>query len=138
MGWLEGLSEGLIELATLGLSDEIGITGKGGIIHNTDADSILIDDNGVSFIKSEIQIGWKDIANIGIKGSEEEDQVFEFTFRGGLSVCSDALFIEDRTRSWSAACRRIVAAELPDGCEAKDLLKVANDLKMVNRHCQRD
>lgn len=129
MGWLEGLSEGLIELATLGLSDEIGITGKGGIIHNTDADSILIDDNGVSFIKSEIQIGWKDIANIGIKGSEEEDQVFEFTFRGGLSVCSDALFIEDRTRSWSAACRRIVAAELPDGCEAKDLLKVANDLK---------
>lgn len=130
MGWLEELAEGCVSGLTFGLSDEIGITGKGGIIHDTDADSILIDDNGVSFIKSEIQIGWKDIANIGIiKGSEEEGQAVAFTFRGGLSVYSGALFIDDRARSWSAACRRIVATELPDGCDTKDLLKVADDLE---------
>lgn len=129
MGWLEGLSEGLVELATLGLSDEIGITGKGGIIHDTDADSILIDDSGVTFIKSGIQIGWNDIANIGIKGSEEEDQVYEFMFRGGLTVSCDQMQIECSSEDCPAMCQGTLVTELPDGCDTKDLLSAADDLK---------
>ena len=38
MGLFDGLVEGMLQGATLGLSDKIGITGKGGVVHDGDDD----------------------------------------------------------------------------------------------------
>lgn len=129
MGIFERILEECVRVNTWGLSDKIGITGNDGILHDADKDSILINVNGVSFIKSGIQIGWEDIANIDSAGVAEEDQIVAFTFRGGLTVSCVASHVANRAGGWFTGCQRIVATELPDGCEAKDLLNVADDLE---------
>ena len=71
MGLGNAIVEGLLQGATWGLSDKIGITGKGGIVHDGDDDpenqAVIINDKGVYFVESEIQVGWSDVNKIALQ-----------------------------------------------------------------------
>jgi len=86
MGSLDGLVEAVVQGATWGLSDKIGITGKGGIVHDGDDDpenqAVIINDNGVYFVESEIRVGWSDVNKIALL----EEGLFRIELRGGLTV----------------------------------------------------
>jgi len=87
---LMGFAEKAIKYGTVwGLvSDKIGLTGRGGLIHDGDNDpenqAILVDDDGLFFIENQIQVGWDDVVEI----VDEGDRVFRFELRGGLIVFS--------------------------------------------------
>lgn len=87
----EGFFESLIQGATFGLSDVVGVTGQGGVIHDADDDeenqAILVDGDGVYLVEPRIQTSWDDIISIE-DVSSGETRLYCLDFRGGLSVCT--------------------------------------------------
>ncbi len=85
MGAFEGIVEGLIQGGTFGLSNLVGITGKGGLLHDGDDDpenqAVLVDEDGVYFIENKEQISWDDVIEI----VEQQEGLWRFEFRGGLT-----------------------------------------------------
>ena len=130
MGLFDGLVEGMLQGATLGLSDKIGITGKGGVVHDGDDDpekqAVLIDGDGVYFIASQIQVEWKDVAAI-----EQVKDSLMFFFKGGLRVCTGWIVDatdDDANFGELAGYSRVTADLLDFECDMKELEKTADDL----------
>ena len=87
MGVGTELVENFLQGATWGLSNFIGLTGREGVIHNADDDAenqaVTVDDEGVYFNESKIQIGWDDVVEI-VQEGEDGSQLLRFELRGGL------------------------------------------------------
>lgn len=91
MNYGKAIAESLLQGATFGVSNLIGVTGRGGLIHDTDDDpekqAILVDEDGLYFIENKIQVGWEDVAEIE-DASSDEGAFYQFCLRGGLIVYS--------------------------------------------------
>ena len=96
MSYGKAIAESLLRGATFGMSELLGVTGKDGIIHDTDDDpekqAILVDEDGLYFIENKIQVGWDDVVGISDQSSEgnslSQNALYQFELRGGLIVFS--------------------------------------------------
>lgn len=84
MGEFTSLMEGAMQGVSLGLSDLLGVTGKGGLIHDGEADperqAIIVSNSGIYFNECKERITWKNVKEI----VKEEDGLYRFELRGGL------------------------------------------------------
>lgn len=86
----EALTEAFIQGGTFGLSNVLGITGKGGLIHDGDDDpenqEIKVDETGITFqqLHPKRHLSWKDI--VEVVDENGDGSLYRFELRGGLIV----------------------------------------------------
>jgi hypothetical protein len=117
MGFGRALGEALIQGATWGLSDKIGITGKGGIV------AVIINDDGVYFVESKIQTDWSDVKEIAL----QEEGLFRIEFRGGLTIITRSGWIH-----WDKDWLEIHDKECTGECDHTPLLDDDIDLEVYD------
>lgn len=89
MGLFSELAEPFIQGGTFGLSNLLGITGKGGLIHDESEDresqAIWLEEEGITFRGAGIRVDWSHVTAAHVN---EEGTLWTFVFRGGLCVSS--------------------------------------------------
>ena len=81
---MKEIAEGLVQGATWGLSDLVGVTGKGGIVHDDDADEVAIfHEENLELLESGVTIPWAAIAHLN---NNDESEYVEINHIGGLRI----------------------------------------------------
>ena len=115
MGLMKKILEGAIQVQTFGLSDKLGITGKGGVIHDGDDDpdkqAVIVDKTGIRFNASGIHIDWNSIKKIAL----QDEGLFRIDLRGGLIVLTGWIHWDE---NWLALHEK----ECKGKCDHKSLL----------------
>lgn len=81
---MKEIAEGLVQGATWGLSDLVGVTGKGGIVHDDDADEVAIfHEENLELLESGVTIPWSAFASFK---NNDESEFVEVKHVGGLRI----------------------------------------------------
>ena len=111
MGLLNGTVESFVQGATFGVSNLLGVTGKDGLIHDSDdpqEQAIFVDDDGLFFVENKIQIQWSDVKEI----VKEQEGLYRFELRGGLIIFTGWVYWEDDEETYGEKIHDI--ATLPE------------------------
>ena len=81
---MKEIAEGLVQGATWGLSNLIGVTGKGGLVHDDDTDEVAIfHEDNLELLESGVTIPWAAISHIN---NNDESEYVEINHIGGLRI----------------------------------------------------
>ena len=119
MGLMKGLTEAWLQGTTFGFSDKVGLTGAGGLVHDSSDEvaHVDIDEDGIFFYEPTFFVKWGDVVCLKNLGNGWKSIVF----RGGLEI-----FVSKIEVDWDVK----FLARCDDGDDGRILLPCGDQLCM--------